>query len=262
MFQSLSYQIGYFLKRLSQSFAYLLGCYIQSFGEPGYGIAPFYLPRELFVELEGRAYVYFYFFGGALANNEVVSALHILDNAIVEGVAAYADALGVNYIRQGYDGNFGCSAADIHNHTGVWLLNGEAHAYGGHQGFVFQAYRTGARVYGRLLHCAALDLRNAGRHRHNHPGSYKFPLLGGFFNKVAQHYFGYLKVGYNPEFHGTYRGNIAGSFTEHLFCLRSDCHDFFSIVVYGDHAWFAHYHAGVFCVNKGVCRAQVNAYVV
>ena len=117
-------------------------------------------------------------------------------------------------------------------------------------------------MYGGLLYGAPLHLRYSRRHCHYNSRRYEIPLLCRFLYKVAQHYFGNLEIGYDPDFHRAYRRNVSGGLSKHLFRLFTDGDDFFGIVVHSHDARFARYLVCVFGIHKRICRSEVDSDVV
>ncbi len=66
--------------------------------------------------------------GGLLADHQVVGLFHVVDDGLVHVVAGDADGFADGDVGQGDDGDFGRAAADVHDHGGGRLGDGQARA--------------------------------------------------------------------------------------------------------------------------------------
>jgi len=64
---------------------------VDGLGQAGHGIAAFDLHREFLVERVGGTDAHLDFLGRALADEEIVGALHVTDDGVVELIAGHAD---------------------------------------------------------------------------------------------------------------------------------------------------------------------------
>ena len=69
-----------------------------------------------------------------LANHQIVSALHVLDDRLVQLIAGGADAAGVNDAGKGNQRHFRGAAADVDDHVGGGFIDRESDADGGGHG--------------------------------------------------------------------------------------------------------------------------------
>src|SRR5690606_16664610 len=112
---------------------------------------------------EGRADFLFDQFGGLFADQHAVVAADVVDDGLVELVAADPDRALVDHAAQGNDADFGSAAADIDHHRAGGFGNRQAGADGGRHGFFDQVDLGGAGAQRRFTDRAPLDLgRTAG----------------------------------------------------------------------------------------------------
>jgi hypothetical protein len=114
------------------------------------------------VERVGGADVHLDFFRRALADEQVVGPLHVVDDGEVELVAGDADGLGKHDAVEGNDGDLGGAAADVDDHVGGGFVDREADADRGGHGLGDGDDLAGAGVGGGLLDGALFDLGDAG----------------------------------------------------------------------------------------------------
>ena len=102
--------------------------------------------------------------GGALAEQEAVLLLDVLDDRVVQLVAGDPDGLGGDDAAERDDGDLGGAAADVHDHVAGGLVHREAGADGRGHRLLDDVHLAGARLGGRLDDGAALDAGDAGGH--------------------------------------------------------------------------------------------------
>src|SRR5690606_2679478 len=103
---------------VGERFADFLRCDVQRLRETGDGIAAFDFEGQFLLQRGSRADADFDFLGGAFSDEQVVGPLHVIDDRVVNFVAADANAFGENDSGKGNDGDFGGAAADIDDHVG------------------------------------------------------------------------------------------------------------------------------------------------
>ena len=72
-------------------------------------------------------------------------------DGFVHLVAAHAHGAGIDDARQGDDGHFRGTAADVHHHVGGRLLDGQVGADGGGHGLLDEVDLTGTGGLGRVF---------------------------------------------------------------------------------------------------------------
>src|SRR5205814_4565597 len=102
--------------------------------------------------------------GHLLADGHIVSFAHVTDDRLVEVVTG--DALGAadGDVGQGNDGDFGGAAADIDDHAGGGLGDGETRADRGGHGLFDQVDAACAGALGAVEHGAFFNGGDPGRY--------------------------------------------------------------------------------------------------
>ena len=90
------------------------------------GVDAAQLDRPLLFQRIGAADVDLQPLGGGQPDAEAVVAAQIIDDGLVHPVAAGADRLGGHGVGQAHHGHFGGAAADVADHAGHRLGNGQA----------------------------------------------------------------------------------------------------------------------------------------
>src|SRR2546426_2670806 len=121
------------------------------------------LVGELLLEGEGAADGDLQLLGGAVADDDVVAALDVVGDGVIEAVARGADGLGDDDAVHGDDRGPGSPAAAVDHHMGPRDVDGDAGADGGGQRLGDDVGGTaGARGLGGVLDGALLDAGDAG----------------------------------------------------------------------------------------------------
>ena len=103
--------------------------------------------------------------GGRLADQHAVVAADVVDDGLVELVAADAHAAGVHHAAQRDHADFGGAAADVDDHRAGRFGNRQVRADRGGHRLLDQVHLRRARAERRLADRAPLDLRRAARAR-------------------------------------------------------------------------------------------------
>jgi hypothetical protein len=103
--------------RLLQRLADLVGVDDDGLGHAGHEVAALDLHGQRLLERVGVADLDLDALGGLLADQQVVLALHVLDDRLVHLVAADADDLRVDDAGEGDHGDLGGAAADVDDHV-------------------------------------------------------------------------------------------------------------------------------------------------
>ena len=133
--------------------------------------------------------------GGAVADEQAVHLAHVVDDRLVQLVAGDADRLAVDDAGHRDDGDVGGAAADVDDHVAGRLGDGQAGADGGGDRLVDQVDLAGLGPQRALLHRAALDLRDLGRHADDDARADPHAARAGPLDEVAEHPLGGVEVG-------------------------------------------------------------------
>ncbi len=146
---------------VAHGLADFLGSDVDRLGQAGHGVAALDLHRQLGLERVGGADGHLDLFRRALADQQVVGALHVVDDGEVDLVARHADGFRKDDAVERNDGDLGRAAADVDDHVGRGFVDGETDAERGGERFGDGVHLARAGVGGGLHHGALLDLGDA-----------------------------------------------------------------------------------------------------
>jgi hypothetical protein len=206
--------------------------------------------------------------GGGFADQGAVGTAHVVDDRFVEAVAADAHRLRVDDAVERDHRDFGGAAADVDDHRAAGLGHRQAGADRGGHRFLDQVHLARTGLLGRFLDRAALHVRRAAGHAHQHARTgLEEARLVHLLDEVLQHFLGVGEVGDHAVLHRSHRGDVAGRAAEHLLGFAADRGDravaaVGAIVAHRDHRRFVQDDALAADEDEGVGRAQVDGQVV
>ncbi len=185
-------------------------------------MAPLDLHRHAILERIGGADLHLDRFRGALADQQVVGLLDVLDDRIVHLVAGDADRLAVDDAGERDDRNVGRAAADVDDHVARRL--GNRHAGTDRRGhrFLDEIPLAGLGAVGAVLDGALLDLRDLRGDADDDAGPDPDVPVVGFLDEVGQHLLGDLEVGDDAVLHRLDGHDVARRAPEHLLRVLAD----------------------------------------
>src|SRR4029079_7401737 len=140
--------------------------------------------------------------GRALADEQVVRLLDVLDDRLVHLVARDAHRLAVDDARERDDGDVGGAAADVHDHVARGLRDRHARTDRRGHGFFHQVHLAGLRAIRAVLHRALFDLRDLRRDAdHDTRPDPDVAVVVRLADEVRQHLLGDLEVGNDAVLH-------------------------------------------------------------
>ena len=193
-----------------------------------------------------------------LAHQDVVLAAHILDDRLVELVAGHLDGSGLHHAAQGYHGDVGCTAADVHDHMTVRLGDVDARANGGGHRFLNEIHPAAPGLDARVYHGAFFHFCDARGHADNHPGL-EDHKAGHLAEELLEHPLGHIVVGNHALPQGTDGNDVAGGAAQHLTGLLAHLQQFAGILVHCYHGGLVENDAFIFHVYQYGSSSQVNA---
>src|SRR5438093_10577728 len=218
------------------------------------------LVGELLLEGEGAADSDLQLLGGAVANDDVVAALDVIGDGVVEAVAGDADTFGDDDAVHGDDGGFGAAAADVDDHVALRDVHGDARADGSGQRFGDDVGGTaGACGLGGVLDGALLDAGDAGGHADHDLRLDEGDAADDAGDEVAEHGLGGDVVGDDALAHGADHLDGAGGAAEHGAGLLADGDDGVVALGDGDDGGFVDDDAAAFDIDEAVGGAEVYA---
>src|SRR5215218_902347 len=181
-------------ERLLERGAHLLGGEHDGLGQAGDEVAAADLGLDLLLERVRRPDLELDLLGGLLADQELVLLLDVVDDRLVELVAADADRLRDDDPAEADDRDLGRPAADVDDHVARRLAHREAGADRGGHRLLDQVRLARAGRQARLLDRALLDAGDARRDADD-DARVRPAVLVHLLDEVAQHLLGHVEVG-------------------------------------------------------------------
>ena len=197
----------------------------------------------------------------ALTERQAVLLLDVLDDGVVELVAADADRLAGDDAAQRDHGDLGGAAADVDDHVAGGLGDRQAGADGrGHGLFDDEGVLAGPRELCGLLHGPLLDAGDARRDADHHAGLGPSPLMHAL-DEVAQHLLGDLEVGDHAVLQRPDGHDVGGRAPDHALGLEPDRERTTVLEIDGDDGRLVQDNAPAPDIDESVRRAQVDCHV-
>src|SRR5208337_268047 len=194
-------------------------------------------------------------FRGALADQEIVSTLDILQNGFVHLVATHPHRFGIDDARQGDDRHFGGAAADVHHHVADGLGDGQPGADGRGHRLLDEIDFPGPGRFRRLPHRPLFHRGDTRGDADDDAGPDQRAAVVYLADEVAQHGLGDFEVGDDPVLHGADGHDVArGAAQHHLGLPAHRQHPAAVPVVFAHrhHRRFAQDDAFALDVNQGI----------
>src|SRR5919204_477412 len=198
--------------------------------------------------------------GGLRPDQQLVLALGVVDDRLVELVAADPDRLRDHDAAERDDGDLARAAADVDDHRARRLANREAGAdRGGHR--LLDQVRL-ARP-GREACLLDRALLHAGHPRRDadHDPRVRPPVLVHLLDEVAQHLLGHVEVGDDAVLQRADGRDRARRAAEHALGLDADGVHLAGARVDRDHAGLGEHDAAAADVDEGVGGPEIDRHV-
>ncbi|EGJ77410.1 putative cell shape-determining protein MreB [Streptomyces sp. Tu6071] len=163
--------------------------------------------------------------GGALAEEEAVLLLDVLDDRVVQLVARDADGLRGDDAAERDDGDLGGAAADVDDHVAGRLVHREPGADRRGHRLLDDVHLPRPGLGRRLDHRAALDPGDTGGHADDDAGAGEVAALVDLDDEVAEHPLRDLEVGDHAVLEGADGDDVPGGAADHLLRFRTDGED-------------------------------------
>src|SRR5215207_4522183 len=248
------------LERLLERHADLFAREHDRLGKAGDEVAAPDLGLHLLGEREGRADLELDLLGGLLPDHKLVLALDVVDDGLVELVAADADRLRHDDAAARDHRNLARSAADVDDHVPCRLAHRQPGADRRGHRLLDQVRLTGAGAEAGLLHRALLHPGHSGGHAHHH-ARVRPAILVHLLDEVAEHLLGHVKVRDHPVLEGTDRLDRPGGPAEHPLRLDADGVHLGGARVDGHYGRLREYDPAPAHVDERVGGPEVNGHV-
>ena len=182
------------LEGLLEGHPHLLAREDHRLGQPGHEVAPADLGLHLLGEREGGADLELHLLGRLLADHQLVLALDVVDDRLVELVAADADRLRHDDAAERDHRHLAGAAADVHHHVAGGLAHRQAGADRRRHRLLDQVGLARSGRQAGLLDGALLDPGHPGGHADHH-ARVRPAVLVHLLDEVAQHLLGHVEVG-------------------------------------------------------------------
>src|SRR3954451_20468705 len=248
------------LNRLVEGHPDLLAREHHGLRKPGHEVASPDLRLHLLRKREGRADLELDLLRGLLTDHQFVLALDVVDDRLVELVAADADRLRDDDAAERDDGHLAGAAADVDDHVPRRLAHRKAGADRGGHRLLDQVRLAGAGAEAGLLDGALLHPGHAGRHAHDH-ARVRPAVLVHLLDEVAEHLLRDVEVGDHAVLERADRRDRAGCATQHALCLDPDGVHLGRAAVDRDHRGLGQHDAAPTQVYERVRGAEVDRHV-
>ena len=162
-------------------------------------------------------------FGGGFTDQDAVVAAHVVDDRLVEAVAADTHRGGVDDAVQRHDRDLGGAAADVQHHRTLRLVDRHAGADRGRHGLLDQVNLARAGAERRFADRAALDLGGTAGHADQHARARANELVFVHLaNEVLQHFLGVGEIGDHAVLHRPDGGDVARRTAQHFLGIGTD----------------------------------------
>ena len=132
--------------------------------------------------------------GCALTDQQVVLAFDVLRNRFIHLISGDLVRTAMNHTREGDNGDFGGSSADIHNHVSRGLRHGQTCADRRRHRLLDQMSFAGFRTIGRILHRSLFNLGDSRWDSNDDSRMHEYFPAVRLLNEVRQHFFRHRKI--------------------------------------------------------------------
>src|SRR5919109_3151494 len=247
-------------ERLLERRAHLLGREHDGLRQPGDEVAAADLGLHLLFQRVRGADLELDLLGGLLADQELVLLLDVVDDRLVELVAADADRLRDDDAAERDHGHLGGAAADIDDHVAGRLPHRQAGADRGGHRLLDQARLARAGRQARLLDRALLHPGHARGHADHH-ARMRPAVLVHLLDEVAQHLLGDVEVGDDAVLQRPDGLDRPGRAAEHALGLDADGVHLAGARVDRHDRWLGQHDAAPADVHERVGGAEVYGHV-
>ena len=203
-----------------------------------------------------------------LADQRTIVAADIVDDRLVESIAADAHGLRIDDTVQGNHGDLRGAAANVEHHGAAGLAHGHSRADGRRHGLLDEKHLAGSRAGGGFADGAPLHLRGSAGHAHQHPGTRAQELvLVSLVDEMLEHLLGDSEVGDDTVLERPDGHDVAGCAPEHA--LRGFAHGgdvlgttWPPFLANRDHRWLVENDALSAHVDESIGRTEIDGEVV
>src|SRR5690606_5097599 len=140
---------------------------------------------------------------GALSDQQVVLAAHVIKDVFGEGVARYSNRLICDDAGKGNQGDLGSTTSDIHDHRSHWLFDVNSDTYGSSDRFIDHVDFLCSSMLGRVSYGSFFHLGDSRGDTDYHAvrlGKHSLFLPRDHLDQSADHLLGSVKVSNHTVF--------------------------------------------------------------
>ena len=248
---------------LLQDAEHLGGGHGQAPGRAGLGIAALDLHSQLLTAGVDLAQVDLHSLGSDLTDDHVVLAPHIAGNDLIKEVACDPQRGGQDHTVHAQNGNIGGTAADIHHHMTLGILQINTGTQSGCQRLLDQEHTAGTGLDGGIDHIALLNFGNAAGNGNDHTGlgSQQTALCSGL-EHGGEHPHRHFMVGNDAAGQGLHGNQVAGGTAHHIPGTGTHLEDLSLVAVHGNHGGFLYHDTLAVHIDQHIGSTQVHTQVI
>ena len=239
----------------------LLGSHHDRAGQAGDEVTATDLGVVLIRQREGGADRHLDLFSGALAQHQRVLLFHVLNDRVVELIAAYSYGQTRDDAAKRDDGDLGGTATDIDDHVAGGLVNRQGRTDCRSHGLFDDEDLACACCVAGIFNRALLDTGDAGRYADDQAGLGEVTARMHLLDEVAQHALSGVEVGDDAVLERANSDDIARRAPDHSLGLRAHREDSAGVVVDRDNRGLVQHDATTTHVNERVGSAEVDGHV-
>ena len=188
---------------------------------------------------------------------------YITDDGIIKSIARHLQRRRHGNTVHAQHGNIRSTAAHIHNHVAVGVLDIQARTQRGCQGLLNKEHTAGTGLNGSIDDTALLHLRNTAGNTDDNTGlGCKDGCFCGSLEHLAQHFYRHFMVGNNAFLQRTHCHHIAGRPVQHIPGRGTDLQNLTRIPVNRHNGRFPDHQALAVGINQNVGCTQVYAQII
>src|SRR6266581_7580070 len=249
-------------KRFLDRLCHVVGRHLEAARQPGNEVAPAYLGAQRLPHHDRGTDRDLHLLRGSLPDEQVVPALEVSRDRIVDSVAADANGMRDHHARKGDDRNLGRAAADVADGVATRFGYGQTGPDRGRERLVDQPCLPRARRDRGLGHRPPLDRGHSRRHADHDLGLEDALTALDLADEVMEHPFRHDEVSDHAVSHRPHDPDRVGCATDYFERLPPDRQDFRAVAIDRNQRRLVHDDPLTLDVNEHRRGAQVDAYLL
>src|SRR5690606_1559228 len=216
---------------------------------------------EFRIQLDGASNLALDALGRPVPDEQVVVSLEVLNDGVVQLVAAHANRLVDHDARERDDGDLRRAAADIDDHVADGLLYIQPDADCRRHGFIDEIDLPRTGMLCRVTDGTLFHLGDAARHADDHIANGGHPALLDLPDEPADELLGHLEIRDDAMLQGTNRFDLLVRALVHLLGFIADSERFSAVSVQGNNAWLVEHDTPPLDVDQRVGCPEIDCDV-